>query len=37
MHVLPFLGKESIVQSQTAAGSFLLPPLTRGSVVWFSN
>lgn len=39
MHVLPFLGTESIVKGSStgAAESFLLPPLARGTVVWFSN
>lgn len=39
MHVLPFLGTESIVKGANAGSAelFRLPTLERGSVVWFSN
>jgi hypothetical protein len=39
MHVLPFLGKETTVAGSTSGANmqFLLPPLQRGSAVWFSQ
>ena len=39
MHVLPFMGEETTVSGSTSGGNlqFLLPPLQRGSVVWFSQ
>jgi hypothetical protein len=39
MHVLPFLGTESVVTGSRAADNmqFQLPPLERGTVVWFSK
>jgi hypothetical protein len=39
MHVLPFLGKESIVSGQPVAAKmqFQPPRLDRGAVVWFSK
>jgi hypothetical protein len=39
MHVLPFLGKESVVKGHSADTGiqFQLPPLQRGTVVWFSR
>jgi hypothetical protein len=39
MHVLPFMGRESIIRGRLADANtqFLLPPLERGAVVWFSK
>ncbi len=39
MHVLPFLGKESVVKGSSSENKiqFELPPLLRGTVVWFSK
>jgi hypothetical protein len=39
MHVLPFLGKESLVKgsSSDAKIQFEVPPIQRGTVVWFSK
>jgi hypothetical protein len=39
MHVLPFLGKETSVTGNRSEGNmqFMLPPVQRGSVVWFSQ
>ena len=39
MHVLPFLGKETTVTGSKSDGNmqFMLPPLQRGSVVWWSQ
>lgn len=39
MHLLPFLGKESMVSGHPADANmqFRLPPLQRGAVVWFSK
>ena len=39
MHVLPFLGEETSVTGSKSDGNmqFLLPPVQRGSVVWFSQ
>jgi hypothetical protein len=39
MHVLPFLGSESVVNGNAAGAAiqFQLPPLQRGTVVWFSK
>jgi hypothetical protein len=39
MHVLPFLGNESVVKGSSAGAQiqFQLPPLQRGTVVWFSK
>jgi hypothetical protein len=39
MHVLPFMGSESVVKGTSADAQiqFRLPPLERGTIVWFSN
>ena len=39
MHVLPFMGNESVVKGSSADSQirFQLPPLERGTVIWFSN
>jgi hypothetical protein len=39
MHVLPFMGRESIISGRPgdANTQFRLPPLERGAVVWFSK
>lgn len=39
MHVLPFLGKESVVKGSSAGTKiqFEVPPLERGTVVWFTK
>jgi len=39
MHVLPFMGRESIISGRTTDANiqFRLPPLERGAVVWFSK
>ncbi|HEY1579113.1 MAG TPA: hypothetical protein VGF82_18735 [Terracidiphilus sp.] len=39
MHVLPFLGSERVVNGNSAGATtrFQLPPLQRGTVVWFSK
>jgi hypothetical protein len=39
MHVLPFLGRESVVKGRSTDAKlhFELPPLQRGTVVWFSK
>jgi hypothetical protein len=39
MHVLPFLGSESVLKGRSAdaKSQFELPPLQRGAVVWFSK
>jgi hypothetical protein len=39
MHVLPFMGRESVVSGRPAGANtqFQLPPLERGAVVWFSK
>jgi len=39
MHVLPFLGKESVVSGTQVDASirFQLPTLDRGTVIWFSK
>jgi hypothetical protein len=39
MHVLPFLGKESVLSGAQVDGSirFQLPTLDRGTVIWFSK
>ncbi|MBW4028881.1 MAG: hypothetical protein HIU93_16060 [Acidobacteria bacterium] len=37
MHVLPFLGTPTVVKGTRVKGgvSYVLPPMTRGAVVWF--
>jgi hypothetical protein len=39
MHVLPFLGTESVVKGSSAGSKiqFEVPLLQRGTVVWFSK
>jgi hypothetical protein len=39
MHVLPFLGKESVVSGHQVDANmrFQLPTLDRGTVIWFSK
>jgi hypothetical protein len=39
MHVLPFMGNESVVEGSSVGAQirFQLPPLERGTVIWFSN
>jgi hypothetical protein len=39
MHVLPFMGNETVVKGTSADAQirFQLPPLERGTVIWFSN
>jgi hypothetical protein len=39
MHVLPFLGKENVVKRSSAGTKihFEVPPLERGTVVWFTK